>query len=436
MSRESSRTRISLLRIPVYRPISIARIAALLLSISSVATVQAENLAYTATLVFTEREAVAGALSRPAWVEAETGRIAVAESVVTETGVMPNPVFAFSRDRLGMAGGDITERSVQISQTLDLSGRRSLRLDAANQRLDAEKLDGRTRRLNAIAEVRRAFAETLHRDQIQSALGLWLTRIEEASKVIAKLAKSGEVSGYDRRRIEREAQTARARLSVAQADTARSRETLAVLTGKKRDEVMHLFGDLLPDSTPSLNEFQARLRQRPDLESLLAQTEAFERERQVAQRGWVPDLTVGIGQKTLEEPTRSGSGAIIGVSFSIPLFDRSQAAQQRSQAKVQTTRSEHAIALSKAEAELRGAWHQADELRKAVLAYRLEVSNGTQNLSGIAEVAYRAGEASLLELLDAYRTELDFSATELDLALRARLAHIDLETLSGVSSYE
>jgi cobalt-zinc-cadmium efflux system outer membrane protein len=94
------------------------------------------------------------------------------------------------------------------------------------------------------------------------------------------------------------------------------------------------------------------------------------------------------------------------------------------------------LALTKAEAELRGAWHQADELRKAVLAYRHNVANDSQNLSGIAETAYRAGEAGLLELLDAYRTELDFSTTELDLALRARLANIDLETLSGVSSYE
>jgi cobalt-zinc-cadmium efflux system outer membrane protein len=178
------------------------------------------------------------------------------------------------------------------------------------------------------------------------------------------------------------------------------------------------------------------LRQRPDLESLLAQTEAFEREYQAAQRGWVPDLTVGIGQKTLEEPTRRGSGAIVGVSFSIPLFDRNQATQQRSFAKAQTVRAEHVLALSKADVELRSAWRLADELRNAVLAYRHEVSSDSQNLSGIAEAAYRSGEASLLELLDAYRTELDFSITELDLALRARLAQIDLETLSGVSSYE
>jgi cobalt-zinc-cadmium efflux system outer membrane protein len=406
----------------------------LILSTLNWGTAQADTL--TKTSVLTERDAIAGALSRPAWVDAETGRIALAESMVTETGMMPNPVFSTSRDRLGMAGGDINERSVQISQTLDLSGRRSLRLDAASGRLNAEKLDGRARRLTTIAEVRRAFAETLYRDQIRSALELWLTRIDNAVRVTVQLAKAGEVSGYDRRRIQREAQTTRARLAVAQADAARSRESLAELTGNTPAQITHLLGNLLPDTTPSLDVLQARLRERPDLESLVAQTEAFEREQQAAQRGWIPDLTVGLGQKTLEEPTRRGSGAIIGVSFSIPLFDHSQAVQQRSQAKAQIVRSEQVLALNKAQAQLRGAWRQADELRNAALAYRHEVLNGTLNLSEIAEAAYRAGEAGLLELLDAYRTELDFSTTELDLALRARLAHIDLETLSGVSTYE
>ena len=166
MSRDYSRTWMALWRTQVHRPISLARLLALMLSLVYVVTVQAENLSLTEMLALTEREAIAAALSRPAWLDAESGRVAVAESVVTESGLLPNPVVAFSRDRLGMAGGDITERSAQISQTFDLSGRRSLRREAANQRLDAEKLDGRIRRLNAIADVRRVFAETLHRVQL------------------------------------------------------------------------------------------------------------------------------------------------------------------------------------------------------------------------------------------------------------------------------
>ena len=428
MLREYSQTRARIPRTPFYRTLSRASLLALILFSAFPVISQADLL--------TEREAVNLALSRPVWLEAETGRLLLAESVVTEAGLMPNPVFDFSRDRLAMPGGDITERSVHISQTFDFSGRRSLRREAAARRLDAEKFDGRIRRLNTIAEVRRTFAEALHYMQIQDALGLRLTRIEQVSKVTAKLAKAGEASGYDRRRLEREVQTAKARLAVAQADAARSRETLAALTGDQPDEALRLQGDLLPDAVPALDLLQTGLRLRPDLASLLARGEALEREQLAARRGWVPDLTVGVGQKTLDETTRRGSGAIVGMSFSIPLLDHGQAAQQRSHAQTQTVRAEHALALSKADADLRGAWRQAEELRKAALAYRRDAPDGSHNLSNIAEAAYRAGETGLLELLDAYRSELDFVTGELDLALRARLARIELETLSGVSSYE
>jgi cobalt-zinc-cadmium efflux system outer membrane protein len=384
----------------------------------------------------TEHEAITSALSRPAWLEAEAGRVAQAESVVTEAGKLPNPVFSIGRDRLGMAGGDITERSVQISQTFDLSGRRSLRSEAATQRLDAERLDGQTRRLNTIAEVRRVFAETLHHEQLQNKLERWRSRLKEAARVTVQLEKAGEVSGYDRRRLQREAQAAHARFSVAQADAARSRETLAALTGKQAGEVSHLVGELMPGTAPATDVLQAGLLQRPDLASMVVQSEALDSEHRAAARAWVPDLTVGVGQKSLDEPTRHGSGPIVGLSFSIPVFDRGQAAQQGSLAKAQTVRAEHVMALSKADAELRGRWNQANELRKAALAYRRDATDGSHDLSAIAEAAYRAGEAGLLELLDAYRAELEIDTTELDLALRARLALIDLETLSGVSSHE
>jgi cobalt-zinc-cadmium efflux system outer membrane protein len=414
----------------IKRSISFAQFTVLMLSLIFMGFAQAKSL------TLTEREAVSSALSRPAWVDAETGRVAQAESIVTEASMLPNPVFSSSRDRLGMIGGDITERSTEVSQTFDLSGRRMLRRGAATSRLDAERLDGQVRRLNAIAEVRRTFSETIHHNQIQIVMALWLSRTEHALIVTARLAKAGEVSGYDRRRLEREVQTAKARLAVAQTDATRSREILAALTGKNPDEVINLLGDLTPEAVPTIDVFQTGLRHRADLASLLAQSEAFDREQQAAQRGWIPDVTLGIGQKTLDEPTRSGGGAIVSVSFAIPLFDRGVAAQQRNLAKAQTARAEYALAVSKAEAELRGVWNQAEELRKAVETYRSNAADESHNLSTIAEAAYHAGEAGLLELLDAYRTELDSATNELDLALRARLARINLEVLSGVSFYE
>lgn len=380
-------------------------------------------------LALTEVEAIRGALSRPAWVEAEHGRVAHAQAAVTEASLPPNPVLSFERDRRDAA----TERTIGISQTLDVSGRRTLRREAADKRLDAVQLDVRDRRLAAIAEVRRAFGETLHREHAEAALARWLVRLEAAAATAAQLAKAGEVSGYDRRRFEREAQAARARLAAARADAARSREGLAALSGRPAEDTAQLAGELLLAALPTLETARAGLRARPDLASLVAQSDAFESEHRAAARAWIPDLTLGIGQKRVSEAGRNDNGMIVGLSVAVPLFDRGQAAQLKSRAQAQTLRAEHALALARAEGDLRGVWQQAAALREAAEVFRRDSLAASRDLTRIAEAAYRAGEAGLLELLDAYRAEMDAETTELDLALRARLARIELDNLSGVS---
>jgi cobalt-zinc-cadmium efflux system outer membrane protein len=49
----------------------------------------------------------------------------------------------------------------------------------------------------------------------------------------------------------------------------------------------------------------------------------------------------------------------------------------------------------------------------------------------IAEAAYRGGESSLLELLDAYRGALESETTALELEKRAREACIEYDLLTG-----
>lgn len=384
----------------------------------------------------TERKAIELALARPAYRDIDQGRLLTAESVVTESGLLPNPSLSIERDRMSIPGGRSTETSVQISQTFDFSGRRALRQDAAVSRVDAARFDQQDRRISTIHEVRRLYSEALYRDRLHAALVGWVQRIESAASVIAQLAKSGEASGYDRRRLERESQTAKARMAGTAADYARMREALAGLTGETAGPKPSLDGELLPPVTPPLESMQASLRKRPDLASRQAQADAFDHERSAAERAWIPDVTLGIGQKRVDEPGRSDNGVIVGVSVHIPLFNRGQASEQRARAQANTLRAEHALVLAKSEAELRGIWRQATELRQSAESFRRDSSASSRELTHIAKAAYRAGEGGILELLDAYRAQLEAETTLLELELRARLARIELDALSGGNIYE
>ena len=394
------------------------------------------ELAHAQAAALTERAAVQMALARPAYRVAEASRVAIGESALAQAGLPPNLHLSFGHERVNAAGGQATESTLQLSQEFDVSGRRTLRRQAAEHRLDAIQAEGEAARRRLVAEVRNAFADALHRDQGRRALRAWGERIDAANRIVRELAKAGEASGYERRRLERERQSAQARAARAEADYLRAREALFGVLGQPQARRIDPAGDLLPDEGPSLIIAQASLRRRPDLQALLAQAEAFDRERRAAERAWIPDVTLGAGPKRIEEAGRTDHGLTVSVSIPLPIFNRGQPAQKRATAEAALTRADHALRLERWEAELRGVWAQANELRRAAIAFRKEAISVSRDLARIAEAAYRGGESTLLELLDAYRSELEAETTTLELELAARLARIELDLLSGALVYE
>ena len=94
-------------------------------------------------------------------------------------------------------------------------------------------------------------------------------------------------------------------------------------------------------------------------------------------------------------------------------------------------RAEHSLARQKAEGELIGLHRQLTQLIAAAERYRREAVVPSSELVRIAETAYRAGESTVLELLDAYKGALEAETTALDLEWKARDARIELDQLTG-----
>ncbi len=413
---------------------------AALCSWMAILTIGAATNAYgqdhTSNTALTEQAAIHFALARPALREAEDARLSAAESAVTESTIRPNPVVSMAHERVDASAGNSSESSVMVSQTFDLSGRRTLRKEAAETRVEATRLDNQTRKLSIVQETRRTFAEMLYRQQLREAHGDWLERIESALGVVGHLASAGEASGYDRRRLEREVQSAKARLRTVEAETSRTRESLAGLIARPIPAQQPLDGDLLPEAPPILESLLAMAEQHPEIAGLQAQATALERDRQAAERLKMPDITVGVGAKHVSEPGFSDNGLMLALSVPIPMSDRGQAQQQQARAQAATLQAERTLKLARIQAELRGLWSESTQLRQNALAFREASLTSAQELARIAEASYRAGEGSLLELLDAYRAELEAHTMKLDLALRARLSRIELDTLTGATHHE
>ena len=376
----------------------------------------------------TEAEAVRLGLARADFADLERGALQAAEADVLAAGLFPNPTLNYNRD--GIQGApDSLEQTWMLAQTFDISGRRGLHREAASRRVAAERAGNAARRLEMAAHIRRSFHEALFRQETVRATASWAQRCARVEGLVGRLARAGEASGYDRRRLARERQTAEARLAAERAELDRALARLAALAGVP--DLPRLEGELLPSAPVPLETAWARLDQRPDLQALWRRAEAADLAGRAARRGGIPDVTVGIGPKYVDNGGARDQGIALSLSVPLPVFDRQQAGQARAAAEALQARAEYRLEKRRAEGELRGLYRQAEALRRTAADYRSRAVAASPDLLRIAEAAYQGGESSLLELLDAYRGALESEITALDLEKRARDARIEYDLLSG-----
>jgi cobalt-zinc-cadmium efflux system outer membrane protein len=373
----------------------------------------------------TEAEALRLGASLPESMNLSRARIAEAEADLAAAGTWSNPSFEFSREKAGAS----RESTWRLAQPVDISGRRGLRQDAARLRLDATEADVRAWHHERAAELRRAFHDVLRQQSVVGAVAAWMARFEIIGGVVDKLARTGEASGYDRRRLAREQSAGEARAAEARAALERGRARLEALIGRALTDE-GVAGALLPPLPAGLPALHARIAQRPDLAALSARAEAAKAENAAANRN-LPEVAVGVGGKRTDDGIASESGAVFSMSIPLPVFDRQQGAQRRTAAQATAASAEHALARRKAEGDLIGLHRQATQLIAAADRYRREAVAPSADLVRIAETAYRAGESSILELLDAYKGALEAEITALDLEWKARETCIELDQLTG-----
>jgi cobalt-zinc-cadmium efflux system outer membrane protein len=236
--------------------------------------------------------------------------------------------------------------------------------------------------------------------------------------------------------VAREIQRARAELATAGAELARGRAVLASRIGADAGIELKPTGTPLPPPPPPLSELRERLPERHDFAALLARADAADRELQSATRAWIPELTVGIGNRVIETAGNVNDRVMLSLSMPLPVFNRGQAAARRAAALREGLRAEHALRRSRLDGELEGLWQQASQLHAAASEFRREALTVSRELMQIARTAYTAGEGSVLDLIDAWRTELDAELTSLDLDYRARLARIELDRIAGVTAHD
>ena len=380
---------------------------------------------------------VRGGLPEDALIEAY---VLEAEAEVAQARELPELGVALERQQVFVDGeGVVLQNSAALEWSIDISGSRGLRIDAAEATVEATRLRGeRARELVALE------AWVVYLSAARARLRL--ERLEQSRAPLAELtsalkrrAEEGDVSGADLARFELALAGHDDRIAAARAELEVAEKSLALLIGRP-DRVQASDNLELPEVQGP--EWEGDGSARSDLRAVDAELAGGRARVRAASRWWVPTLDVSAGYLSTDFGPGTGPGANVGhgylatLGLSLPIFSRDKAERRRGEAQVARAQAARTILERRTRAEREAARTRlSSSVQRARTQGAQQVALATQLVEKTSS-AYHAGEASALELRDAYEQLTNAQLREIDLRFEARLGQLDLWRAQGLAPHE
>ena len=372
-------------------------------------------------------EAVARAEERPALAAVLKGSVAVEHAASEQAGVWPNPVIQYETERIVDGEPGAVEDSASISQSVELSGRRGLRSDAAVQRSEAARQDGLGTLRRMVAETRRRFWELVHQQALHAVANSWVVQLEVAMKRLREHQKAGVVSVYETLQMGQAMRSARTDLGRSMVEREAAWLELLALTGELNAPAgwPRVQGTLVPSESDVRSI--AGSQKHPELRAWELREQAAQLDLKAAERGWVPALDLSGGWRGVEEGgTSRRQGFQAGIGLSIPLFDHGQADAAMARSLKERARSMRELWAEDVRRQKRPALERALGLSTLARDVRAKMDAAAEEIRAMAEASWSGGELDVTELLIVHRSVRDDALAVLELEHAARQACVEL----------
>ena len=368
-------------------------------------------------------------------------RLSQARAEVVAAGVWTNPNVSASVLTLthGTVTGGQTEVVVAVDQVIPLAGQVGLRKDVARGFLSAEERAYAATLWQLVSDAKVAYLDLQRAEARARAIRSGLDDLARVESVVKERAAAGASSPYDGVRVGAERSKLESRRAQADVDLTSARTALAESVGKSIDVRTVSADDLAgepPDAPRDLPSLVRRaIAARPEVGSARARAEANELRIAYLRRQYYPSPDVSVGYARYLEvpgtPTSAGGALIFGVSLPVPLLDRGQGTIDRGIAAAAEERANQSAVELSVRRQVEQAALAMEVRVEAWHRYRDTSAKDLPRLRSIAELSYREGRASILELLDAYATYLDGQERSIDLRTAAGRSALDLERAVG-----
>ncbi len=366
-----------------------------------------------------------------------------AEGQRLQSHAWPNPTVSLSGQKLNLTppgpGGSTSDTTLAVSQLIELGGKRSSRIRAAQAAASATQAQLAATRVAVDAAVVKAYAAALAADQTAQMSRDSSDSLAREAAIAEVRLEAGEISAAERDETRVAAGRFAADARSAEAAAVQARVGLQTLLGVAApDGRVRLVDDLAflsqrvagnPAVLPAASDDGAALDGRGDVRAAraLAQQAKAQADLQRAQR--VPDLSLFVQYESDRPDNANTLGT--GVSLSLPILDRNRGAIAAAAAAHQQAEREAERVRAQAAAELvvaRSALSAALERRRLLCQ---ELLPRAESVRKTVAFSYEKGLASLLELLEAERSLNDVRLAAVASEAEAVAAAADVAVARG-----
>lgn len=327
-------------------------------------------------------------------------------------------------------GVDSAEMTLSLSSVLERGGKLDARRTLAQSRIDALAVQRETSRLDLLAETARRYLAIVGADR-QRALAAM--DVSQRQRTVAA-ARQRLQAGASPESVVLTAQAALARAEMARdrAEQQRvvARQHLAALWGERSPTFDVITAN--PLHLPPIESMQAlaaELERTPELAQFADARRVAQARLQLARTAATPDLSWQFGVRRLQE---SNDTALVA-SVSMPLGNRS-----RAQPGIRASEAELDMLAIELEAKGLSLYSTLVEAHGRYKVAQAEVARLQDDVlpklakaEQAAERAYRAGAISYLEWAQLQAERTVMAQQQLDVALDAQRALIEIQRLTG-----
>ena len=340
-----------------------------------------------------------------------------------QAGAYPNPTIvaqaADASTRATRTRTRMVESGVLVEQTVEWPGMRAARKDAAAAGLTGATFSLDEAKLNLVAEVRGTFYELLLAERTVDLLQQNLEIVQEVARIVRARVRSGEGPQFES--VKAEVEVLKAKQELTKAKNVVRVKLVALDTWTSgglgpRYKVQGDFRSLRDRLNPE--QMAARdLSQHPVLKRQGKRVEQAEFSVTKERQSRVPDVTL-FGGYTTQVDVKS---VVAGVSVPTPLWYQKQGHIAEALGTQRKEEAELIRAQNDLGREINQHAREAETAQEQILVYEEGLLKQAQEALRIAQLSFRQGASSLLDVLDAQRVQrqitVDYNLARFELSL-------------------